>query len=180
MVRISSIVCLILLLGALQAISQQSPGAALHAATEDDIRETVLRHQMEDWIQELNKAEADAKEKSEKEIAHDLNFKFFFVEINGKDPSDDFMKRFQGIPRIVRKSSSAEIAKVMRMPVVDKETQERGIIFSADEIRWLGKNHVKVDGGYHCDGLCGAGYTFDLRLENGKWNLKKQRMNWVS
>jgi hypothetical protein len=49
-----------------------------------------------------------------------------------------------------------------------------------EDIRWLGKNHAKVEGGYHCDGLCGAGYTFDVRYEKGKWVVKKERMNWIS
>jgi hypothetical protein len=154
--------------------------AVTRAASEEDIREAVLRYQMEDWIRNGDKGEAEAKDQTEKEIAHHLNFKIFFIETNEKDPTDDFMKRFHDIPRILKKSSGAEIAKVMRMPVVDKETQERGIIFSADRVRWQGKNHVKVAGGYHCDGLCGAGFTFEVRFENGKWMVKKERMNWIS
>jgi hypothetical protein len=30
------------------------------------------------------------------------------------------------------------------------------------------QNHVKAEGGCHCDGLCGAGYIFDMRFETGK------------
>ena len=66
------------------------------------------------------------------------------------------------------------------MPVLDKETYERGIIFSVDSVRWEGKSHGKVEGGYDCDGLRGADYTFDVRSEQNKWVVKKQRMNWIS
>lgn len=169
---------LFLLAGA--AKSQGNPEAATRAASEEDIREAVLRYQMEDWIRTVDKDEAEAKNPADKEAAQHYNFKIFFIETNGMDPTDDFMKRFHGIPRILKKSSYSEVAKVMRMPIVDKETQERGIIFSADGIRWLGKNRVKVDGGYHCDGLCGADYTFDVRFEKGRWVVTKARMNWIS
>jgi hypothetical protein len=150
------------------------------SAQEEDIREAVLRFQMENWIRESDKDEATAKDQSEKEIAHALNFEVFFVSTGKKDPSDEFVKRFKDVPRTVKKASSAEISKEVRMPVVDKETQKRGIIFSVDSIRWLEKSHVKVEGGYHCDGLCGAGYTFDVRFEKEKWVVRKERLNWVS
>ncbi len=170
---------IILLLNAIgystQIVAQESK-----PAQEDDIREAVLRFQMQNWIRESDKDEAAAKDQSEKEIAHALNFEVFFVSTDKEDPSDEFVKRFHDIPRTVKKGSSAEISKAMRMPIVDKETQKRGIIFSIGNIHWLGKSHVKVKGGYHCDGLCGAGYTFDVLFEKGKWIVKKQRMNWIS
>ena len=169
---------LFLLSGAVK--SQGSPDVVTRAASEEDIREAVLRYQMEDWIRTVDKDESEAKNQADKEAAQHYNFKIFFVEISGNDPTDDLMKRFVGVPRIVKKASNSETHKTAGMPVVDKESQERGIIFSADDIRWLGKNHVKVEGGYHCDGLCGASYTFDMRLEKGKWIVRKARMNWIS
>jgi hypothetical protein len=169
---------LFLLSGAVK--SQGSPDAVTRAASEEDIREAVLRYQMEDWIRTVDKDEAEAKNQADKEAAQHYNFRIFFVEISGNDPSDDLMKRFVGVPRIVKKASNSETHKTAGMPVVDRESQERGIIFSADDIRWLGRNHVKAEGGYHCNGLCGAGYTFDMRFEKGKWIVRKARMNWIS
>jgi hypothetical protein len=162
------------------AKSHGRPEAASHAASEEDIREAVLRYQMEDWIRTVDRDEAEAKNQADKEAAQHYNFKIFFVEISGKDPTDDLMKRLATVPRIVKKASDSETRKTLGMPVVNRDTQERGIIFSADDIRWLGKNRVKVEGGYHCDGLCGADYTFDVRFEKGRWIVRKARMNWIS
>jgi len=156
----------------------QAQRGQTRAALEDDIREVVLRFQMERWIRDLDQDEAKAKDPADKEAADRYNFKIFFVATDGIDPSDDFIKRFQSIPRIVKKSSDAEVVQIS--PVVDRVTRQRGIIFSADGIRWLGRSHVKVAGGYHCDGLCGADYTFDVRLEKGTWSVKKAHMNWIS
>ena len=147
---------------------------------EDDIREAVLRRQMLEWARGGDKSESDAKTKTEKEIAHHLNFRTFYISVGEKDPSDDFLKRFADVPRMVKKRSEAEISKEVRMPVVDKKTQEHGIIFYVDRIRWLSDVSAEVQGGYHCDGLCGAGITFRLGLVDGKWVVKSEGMNWIS
>jgi hypothetical protein len=163
------------------AATQHTNTAKSREAIEEDIREVVLRSQMLDWIKEADKDEANAKDESERETAHSLNFRLFFVDVGKTDPTDDFMRRFQDIPRIVKKASKAEQdMHLMRMPMVDKETRERGIEFDAGKIRWHGSERVTVEGGYFCDGLCAANYTFELRLENGKWLIKKQKLNWIS
>jgi hypothetical protein len=147
---------------------------------EDDIREAVLRKQMLEWALEGDKGESDAKTKTEKEIAHNLNFRVFFISVGKMDPSSDFLNRFADIPRVVKPHSDAKITKEWRMPVIDKKTHEHGIIFYADSIKWLSRTSVEVEGGYHCDGLCGAGITFDVHFEKGKWAVKGERMKWIS
>jgi hypothetical protein len=102
------------------------------------------------------------------------------VSINGKDPSDDLVKRLQDIPRRIKKVSASEISKQWRMAVLDKGTGERGIIFRADAIRWVSEDAVEVEGGYHCDGLCGLGVIFTLRRQGGKWVISSERMLWIS
>jgi hypothetical protein len=173
---------LILLLFLVSPIARCQGNAAAdnRAADEQEVRLVVIRNQMEEWIQGGDKSEAEAKDATEKSIAKELNFRVFFVSINGKDPNDEFMERLRDIPRIVKKVSSSEISKSERMPVLDRATRQRGIIFSANKVHWLSKDSVEVEGGYHCDGLCGAGLTFKLRRENGKWILKSARMNWIS
>jgi hypothetical protein len=176
---IAALSCVLSLIGSGSPFNQRA-SQDMRRAAEDDIREVVLRGQMEDWAKSGDKSEVDAKDQTEREVAAALNFKVFFVSINEKDPTDEFLKRFQNIPRTVKKVSESEISKKMRMPVVDKKTGELGIIFSADAIRWLNDHHVKAEAGYHCNGLCGAGYTVDLQLEKGQWRIKKERMNWIS
>jgi hypothetical protein len=150
------------------------------AKDEQNIREVVIRQQMEEWIKSGDKNEAEAKDKSEKAIAKMLNFRIFFVSVNGRDPSDDFINKFQDLPRVIKKVSASEISKAWRLVVIDKSSHQRGIRFSADEIRWLGPDSVEVEGGYHCDGLCGAGIKFEVRRENGHWLVTGSRMEWIS
>jgi hypothetical protein len=69
------------------------------------------------------------KNQTEKEIAHYFNFRTFYIFVGKKDPSDDFLNRFADVPRNVKKRSEAEVSKEERMPVVDKKTHKRGIIF---------------------------------------------------
>jgi hypothetical protein len=160
--------------------SQEATVSDQRSADEEDIRESVIRKQMEDWIKDGDKNEAEAKDETEKGIAKMLNFRIFFISLNGNDPSDDFINRFHDIPRAIKKGSAAEVARVQRMPVVDKASGQRGIVFSADRIRRLGKDSAEVDGGYHCDGLCGAGIKFKVKRENGRWVVKRTKMQWIS
>jgi hypothetical protein len=64
--------------------------------------------------------------------------------------------------------------------VVDKKTKQPGIVFRADEIRWIKEGEVEVGGGYHCGGLCAAGDVFTVHLENGRWKVVAVRMEWIS
>jgi hypothetical protein len=150
-------------------VQPQALRGSAKLAAEDDIREVVLRYEMEGWYRGGDQSEKEAKTKTERVVAKELNFKIFFVSINGKDPTDAFIERFSDIPRIVRKVSRSEIGKDWRKPVLDRETGQRGIIFHADEIHWLDKGSVEVKGGYFCDGLCGVSQTLKLRRSKGEW-----------
>jgi hypothetical protein len=90
------------------------------------------------------------------------------------------MLKLANVPRVLKPVSESEIAKAVRMPVVDKKTHERGIIFYVDKIHWNLDSSVKVDGGYHCNGLCAAGVTFSVKRVDGSWIIKKSAMNWIS
>jgi len=161
------------------SFGQTVPSAGSRFANEDDIREVVIRKLMEDWYKSGDKSEAQAKNHTDKEIAAHLNFKVFFVSVNGRDPDRQFLDRFRDIPRTIKGVSQSKISK-HRLAVVDRKTGQFGIIFSADEIHWKDASSVEVQGGYHCDGRCAAGETYELRREHGKWILKSARMNWIS
>ena len=140
----------------------------------------MIRYQMEDWIKQGDDSEAKAKDDVEKKIAKMFNFRVFFVSLNNRDPSDTFVKRLRDIHRIVRKVSASEISKTPRTPVVDRVSGQRGIIFAADEIRWLSDDSVQVKGGYYCDGLCAAGIVFEVSREGDKWVVKNKKLRWIS
>jgi hypothetical protein len=147
---------------------------------ESQIREAVIRLQMEEWSRNMDSYEAQAKEPWEKETARGLNYKVYFVRIKGKDPSDQFVKRLSNIPRVVKKASLAQTRASGSAGVLDRQTHETGIIFSADAIRWLGSDFVEADGGYYCGGRCASARTFAVHLEAGKWTAKILRVNALS
>jgi hypothetical protein len=157
----------------------QGPAIDTKVGDEQDVYAAVIRHQMEEWVKQGEKSVAEAKDEDEKLIAKRLNFEIFFVSIEGKDPSDDFINRFRDIPRTIKKASSEEPNKGPHTPV-DKSTHRTGIIFSAHTIRWLGRDSAEVEGGYYCGGLCAAGITFKVKRENGKWSVKGSHMKWIS
>ncbi len=151
------------------SIFPQSDASADKRTAEESIREAVVRYQMEGWYRGGDQSEKNAKTATERAIAKEMNFKFFFVSVNGKDPTDAFIHRLRDIPRIIKKVSASESSKQWRFAVVDKSTRQRGIVFRANEIRWLDKDSVEVEGGYFCDGLCGLIATYKLHRTKGEW-----------
>ena len=89
----------------------QGPAVDTKLVDEQSIYAAVIRYQMENWVKGEEKSAAEAKTHSERSVAEGLNFKIFFVSLNGKDPSDEFINRFRDIPRSIRKVSSTEHSK---------------------------------------------------------------------
>ena len=83
------------------AATAQQPAVDTKFADEQDILAAVIRHQMVEWINTGDKNQAEAKTKSERDIAKRLNYTTFFISLDGKDPSDEFINRFRDIPRSI-------------------------------------------------------------------------------
>jgi hypothetical protein len=174
------LLCLFALLFLFPPAGLCQDAAAKKRAAEEDICEAVIRKQMEDWYRNADKSEAAARGTTGEATAKRMNFKIFFVSTDGKDPSDEFVKRLQGIPRTVKKVSRSRAGKRWRTAVLDKSTGRRGIIFNAGTIRWLSTDHVEVKGGYYCDSTCAALMVFDVHRENGRWVVKGERTVLIS
>jgi hypothetical protein len=172
-------VCLLALAVLLSTAFCRGPAPDTKLADEQDIYATVIRYQMEERVKEGETSIAQANKEDAKLIAERLNSQIFFVSLGGKDPSDDFINRFHDIPRTIEKASNEEPNRGPHTPV-DKLTRRHGIIFSAETIRWLGKDSAEVKGGYYCGGLCAAGIIFHVAREDGKWIVKDSHMNWIS
>jgi hypothetical protein len=159
--------------------SKDTDNSSAQAKEEQDIYTAVIRYQMENWIRSSEKNESEAKSDGDKAIARRLNFKVFFVSIDGHDPSDELMSRLSDLPRTIKKASFEKPAKGPHGPT-DKVTGKTGIVFSAHTIRWSGKDSAELEGGYYCGGLCAAEYTFKVKREDGKWVVQSSRMSWIS
>jgi hypothetical protein len=153
-----------------EVVPAQAPKiAAARASAEEEIREAVLRKQMAHWIKPIEQGEIGEDEFCE-----------FYISVEDKDPSEDLLKRFADIPRIVKAESGAMVASEGAEPSCRKGPTARQITFYVEKIRWRSKTSVQLDGGYHCGLLCASGVTYRLRLKSGKWTIVKEKANWFS
>jgi hypothetical protein len=130
---------------------------------EDHIREAVFRYQF--------KRNASAfQDKTE----------VYFLSIGGGDPSDQFMRRFEGHTPVVKKVSEAIVSSSEVTGVKDKKTGQRGLIFNQRTIKWDENDHVEVEGGYYEAGLSASGNTYSVVKENNEWVVTKSEMHWIS
>jgi len=148
-------------------------------AVEDDIREAVLRYQMASWGRNAKEMK-EANYQNDKWVAGGVKFKQVFISVNGEDPSDAFMSRFDNFPSKVKKRSQAGIDKKAIYTIVDETSGEQGIIFSVGPIEWLRSNLVKTVGSYACGGLCGGGTTFTVQRKHRRWTVTGSGVHWAS
>ena len=128
------------------------------ATEEENIAELVFRHQ----IEEERKAEGDSI--------------FFLARPADTDPSDSFMRRFEGM-RLVRRFSQS---KKVTDGVKDKETGERGIILDVHRIVWLNNAEVKVGVGTYVWGGGQSGSVCRVVREGGRWAVKECELTMIT
>jgi hypothetical protein len=129
------------------------------AIQEDDIRESVFRYRMD----------------------HEHIDGPFFLDIDGKDPSDTFMARFANPGRKVKEASQSYFRKDLpHGRLCDRSTDEPGVAFSVRAISWLSLGRVEVRGGMYCGGLCADSGIYRLKKKNGRWAVEDYKVEGVS
>ena len=130
----------------------------------DDIAEAVFRHQLF-W------AKAGA----------------YYLEIDGGDPSEEFLRRFADLPVRIKAASEAQRPRwnggdFDRSYVTDKETGMPGTIFRVESVRrsWKNPCTVAVKGGYYCGVLAASGNTYWVAWLGGQWTVVDEFMHWIS
>jgi len=162
----SCLISLIILVPLLStSVAQSGSGSAgqnkyPHLTADEKIRGAVFRYLI-----------ARDSSRSDK---HDV----YCLSVSRGDPSGDLMQSFESSKPPVRKRSecSADSFK----GVTEKTTGKHGIIFNADEIRWISLALVEVSGGYYHDGLSASGNTYRLVKSKGTWKVVRDKLNWVS
>src|SRR6266511_3699690 len=104
--------------------------AALGERETDDIREATFRYMFE--------KNASGQQKAAK---------VYCVSIEGKDPADDFMLRFEKDQPPVRKASQCSASA--GEGVHDKETGALGLAFRIEKMAKKDETHAEVEGGYY-------------------------------
>ena len=126
--------------------------AAPAGADDDDIREAVFRYQIS---------------KNETEV--------YFLQIDGADPSTEFMKRFEGHDPPVKPKSAC----VAEGAAQDKETKKHGAILSVGKVT-RAADGATVQGSVYWAPLAAVGGTYTLVRKDGKWVVTGFKMEWIS
>ena len=92
--------------------------------------------------------------------------KAYFLTLFEKDPTEDFLNRFQGNIPTVKKGSEFEVGN--------------GLKFNVHWIKRINKTKVKVSGGYYEGFVSSSGNTYYLKKKNGEWIVTKDIMHWIS
>lgn len=96
----------------------------------------------------------------------------YFLSLgDSKDPSDDFMRRFEGFTYSVKRYSESTYQHGF---VTEKTTGELGIRLEVKSIKWVSRRKTEVEGSWF------AGYEdyleqrFYVYKENGKWSVMRE------
>lgn len=149
----------------LLTFSSSSPAVDFdRLSQEDDIRETVFRHQFDH--------NASGQQKS----AHAYCLAILAGE-KDSDPSQQFMKRFANHKPPVRRVSACHWTSVQ---VVENRTGRPALIFRVSKITWTSDTEATVDGGYDEGNVSSSGNTYTVKKQDGKWAVTNDHMNVIS
>ncbi|MDD9975999.1 MAG: hypothetical protein OXU27_18460 [Candidatus Poribacteria bacterium] len=97
----------------------------------------------------------------------------YFLEIEGEDPSPEFLARFKGHSPPVKKGSEFVMESSF---VIEGEApiEGNGLLFRIDSYRWVGLfgNCVKISGGYSEGELSMSWASYIWIKRKGKWELE--------
>lgn len=155
----------VLLCGLLAGCATRSPAPpkppVLLSQDEADIYEAVFRHQFE---QNASGAQQSAGT--------------YFVQIQGSDPPEEFLRRFAGQAPPVKRGSEA--CHAGDSSIYDRQTGKRSLMFKAGKIGRIGKNTAEVEGGYYEGNLSASGNTYRLVRHGSRWKVIADTMSWIS
>ncbi len=144
-----------------------SAGHRTMAEQEDGIREVVFRYQI-------------PRKRFWSRLAAARVF-YLALEEGGKlkDPRDEFIERYHGHKPPVRKFSQCTVPPAVA-GVRDKETGERGLVFSVSSIEWESTTEVVVEGGRYEHGLSSSRNRYWLESKKGRWQVTRDVMLRIS
>ena len=134
----------------------------IRLSKEDSVREAVFNYQIELTTSHLQ----------QKDVV------FFLSVDQGNDPSDVLIAGFAGRRPPVKKVSESVSKKYES--IFDKETGEKGIVFSVASVAWINETEAEVEGGNYSAPLSASGHVYKVQFENGKWVVKDDNMKWIS
>lgn len=102
----------------------------------------------------------------------------FLLSDHGKDPSDEFMKRFlDDKTRVKKKSGIADSSATNEF--IEKESGKFAVLLSIDKMKILEGDKVEVDGSCGSASWAARGYKYTLVKEKKEWLVKRAEPTWV-
>ena len=134
-----------------------SPTPATRSVQADDVREAVFR-----YLFDHNGCNCPG-------IVEVLFLSLGTSVGTDRDPTAEFMRRFEGDEPPVRKVSESvwDVAE----GVSDRQTGETGIILRVGHVVWMSDTEIQVRGGYYSNGLSAATSLFQVVLQGGWWEV---------
>ena len=90
----------------------------------------------------------------------------YFLSRDGADPSDDFMRRFQGETPLVKKNSLSVRGKYRS--ILDKESGAIAGIVSVGSVKWISDSEVEVGGGF-----------YDGEVIEYRYRMARTNIGWI-
>jgi len=148
--------------------SSQVQNAAWRSAQEDDIYEAVLRRGFQEYARYFMWGDGNEGK---------LKTCTFFLSIKGKDPSDQFLKRFADGSPLVRKGSAA---KQFEWPAYTPESFGQAASLSMGGIVWASDTRVGVDWSYFWAQRVAGSCRIVAVRKNGKWVIQQVKDHRVT
>jgi hypothetical protein len=112
-------------------------------------------------------------------IGRNRRSRVVFLRVDGSDPTDELMARFNASGLPVMKASEAHFDLAVD-GYVDRSTGKRGVLIQVGSIRWVFGDRVEVNGGLGCGQLCGFGGIYQIVKSKGRWTVDGCRDRWDS
>jgi hypothetical protein len=154
-ITVSALAALGLLLVGCSTSAQQA-----RTAQELEVREAIVGYQIASW---------------------DLRADVYFLEIESKNPQQDFLDRFKDIPRLVKGENASKMKKdVAGYHIEDRRTKKRGVLFDQGPMVWKDDSTIDVAGGYDCATLCAGSGIYHLKQFDGRWKVQRFEIRLMS
>ena len=137
------------------------------SAVHTDIAEAVFRY----VAQPALRSEEDS---------HELNLvhKVYFLRIDGRDPSPEFLRCLRDMNAPVKPLSSSVERGAYRY---DARTGERGAAFYIHDIQLIGRKRATAGVDLNPGGaLRASGSIYHLVMKDGKWVVVGEKLRWIS
>jgi hypothetical protein len=110
--------------------------------------------------------------------AENTSVAVFLLSVQGKDPSDEVMKRFAHEAAWVKKKSSLGKFEATN-EYIDKESGKFAVLLSIDKLNLMEENQAEVAGSCGYADFAARGYKYSLVREEKGWIVRRAEPTWV-